>query len=205
MTLYREGFRSAAWWATAAIGGIVLALILYGELEQGTADWFTYLYLVWMGAWTAIGLFVWAVRPYLRLTGPLWAWSGILHLNDNFVYATPESKFLVTEALLLLGLGVVVFIHWALAYPSGRLYSRLAVPYLALGYVGGTLLNIPYLLSSPTSYFYSSDLSWDIPTITTFNRVLVIVWFAPLLLIGMGLFPDRLLPSARRRAAPWPR
>jgi len=205
MTLYREGFRSAAWWATAAIGGIVLALILYGELEQGTADWFTYLYLVWMGAWTAIGLFVWAVRPYLRLTGPLWAWSGILHLNDNFVYATPESKFLVTEALLLLGLGVVVFIHWALAYPSGRLYSRLAVPYLALGYVGGTLLNIPYLLSSPTSYFYSSDLSWDIPTITTFNRVLVIVWFAPLLLIGMGLYAHRLLtvsPAARRSVAP---
>jgi len=205
MTLYRDGFRSAAWWATAATGGIVLALILYGELEQGTADWFTYLYLVWMGAWTAIGLFVWAVRPYLRLTGPLWAWSGILHLNDNFVYATPESKFLVTEALLLLGLGVVVFIHWALAYPSGRLYSRLAVPYLALGYVGGTLLNIPYLLSSPTSYFYSSDLSWDIPTITTFNRVLVIVWFAPLLLIGMGLYAHRLLtvsPAARRSVAP---
>ena len=205
MTLYRDGFRSAAWWATAATGGIVLALILYGELEQGTADWFTYLYLVWMGAWTATGLFVWAVRPYLRLTGPLWAWSGILHLNDNFVYATPESKFLVTEALLLLGLGVVVFIHWALAYPSGRLYSRLAVPYLALGYVGGTLLNIPYLLSSPTSYFYSSDLSWDIPTITTFNRVLVIVWFAPLLLIGMGLYAHRLLtvsPAARRSVAP---
>ena len=38
MTLYRDGFRSAAWWATAAIGGIVLALILYGELEQNTAD-----------------------------------------------------------------------------------------------------------------------------------------------------------------------
>ena len=93
MSLYREGFRSAAWWATAAIGGTVLALILYGELEQGTADWFTYLYLVWMGAWTAIGLFVWAVRPYLRLTGPLWAWSGILHLNDNFSTRRPSRSF----------------------------------------------------------------------------------------------------------------
>jgi signal transduction histidine kinase len=205
MSLYRGGIRSVAWWATAILGVVVLALILEGELDQGTADWFTYLYLAWMGSWTAIGLFVWAVRPYLRLTGPLWAWSGILHLNDNFVYATPDSKFLVTEALLLLGLGVVVFIHWALAYPSGRLYSRLAVPYLALGYVGGTLLNIPYLLSSPTSYFYSSDFSWDIPTITTFNRVLVIVWYAPLLLIGMGLYAHRLLtvsPAARRSVAP---
>ena len=186
MSLYQGGIRSVAWWVTAAVGVVVLALILRGELDQGTADWFTYVYLLWMAAWTAIGLFVWAVRPYLRLTGPLWAWSGILHLNDNFVYATPDSKFLVTETLLLLGLGVVVFIHWALAYPSGRLYSPLAVPYLALGYVGGTLTNIPYLLSYPTSYFYSSDLSWDLPTITTYNRVLVIVWFAPLLVVGTG-------------------
>ncbi len=43
-----------------------------------------------MGGRTAIGLYVWAVRPYLRLTGPLWAWSGILHLNENFLNATPE-------------------------------------------------------------------------------------------------------------------
>ena len=43
-------------------GVVVLALILHGELEQGTADWFTYLYLVWMGAWTAIDLLVWAAR-----------------------------------------------------------------------------------------------------------------------------------------------
>ena len=202
MSLYRGGIRSVAWWATAILGVVVLALILEGELDQGTADWFTYLYLAWMGSWTAIGLFVWAVRPSLRLTGPLWAWSGILHLNDNFVYATPGSKFLFTEALLLLGLGVTVFIHWALAYPSGRLYSRLAVVYVTVCYIGGTLTNIPYLLAYPTSYFYSSGFTWDIPT---YNRVLVFVWYAPLLLIGMGLYAHRLLtvsPAARRSVAP---
>ena len=128
MSLYQGGIRSVAWWVTAAVGVVVLALILSGELDQGTADWFTYVYLVWMAAWTAIGLFVWAVRPYLRLTGPLWAWSGILHLNDNFVYATPDSKFLVTETLLLTRPGRRLFIHWALAYPRAGCTAHLPFP-----------------------------------------------------------------------------
>ena len=202
MSLYRGGVRSVAWWVTAAIGVIVLVLNLKGEVDLGTADWFTYVYLAWMGAWTAIGLFVWAVRPYLRLTGPLWAWSGILHLNEYFLSSTPDSRFLTTEALILLGYGAAVQVHWMLAYPAGRLYRRLAVVYMAVIYVGGVLTTLPYLLAYPTSYFYDPDFSWDV---TTFNRVMLIVWYAPLVLIGMGLFADRLLtasPAARRSVAP---
>jgi signal transduction histidine kinase len=202
MSLYRGGMRSVAWWVTAAVGVIVLVLNLKGEVDLGTADLFTYVYLAWMGAWTAIGLFVWAVRPYLRLTGPLWAWSGILHLNEYFLSSTPDSRFLTTEALILLGYGAAVQVHWMLAYPAGRLYRRLAVVYMAVIYVGGVVTTLPYLLAYPTSYFYDPDFSWDV---TTFNRVTLIVWYAPLVLIGMGLFADRLLtasPAARRSVAP---
>ena len=202
MSLYQGGIRSVGWWVTAAAGVAVLALNLKGELDQGTADWFTYFYLAWMGLWTAIGLFVWAVRPYLRLTGPLWAWSGILHLNENFLNSTPDSQFLVTEALLLIGLAATVQVHWMLAYPTGRVYRRLAGIYLAVIYLFGIAWNLPYLFVYPGSYFYPGDLPFDI---TTFNRVNVVVWLAPAVLIGMVLFADRLRslsPAARRSVAP---
>ena len=154
-----------------------------------------------MGAWTAIGLFVWAVRPYLRLTGPLWAWSGILHLNENFLNATPGSQFLVTEALLLIGL----------RNRAGALDPR--VPHRAgLSTARGDLLavlyaflipwNFPYLLVYPGSYLYPGDLPFDI---TTFNRVNVAVWLAPAVVIGIAFFADRLRslsPAARRSVAP---
>ena len=202
MSLYRGGIRSVAWWVTAAAGVVVLVLNVYGELDLGTADWFTYVYLAWMGAWTAIGLFVWAVRPYLRLTGPLWAWSGILHLNENLLNATPESQFLVTEALLLIGLAATVQVHWILAYPTGRVYRPLAGIYLAVLYVFLIPWNFPYLLVYPGSYLYPGDLPFDI---TTFNRVNVVVWLAPAVVIGMAFFADRLRslsPAARRSVAP---
>ena len=202
MSLYQGGIRSVGWWVTAAAGVAVLALNLKGELDQGTADWFTYFYLAWIGLWTAIGLFVWAVRPYLRLTGPLWAWSGILHLNENFLNSTPDSQFLVTEALLLIGLAATVQVHWMLAYPTGRVYRRLAGIYLAVIYLFGIAWNLPYLFVYPGSYFYPGDLPFDI---TTFNRVNVVVWLAPAVLIGMVLFADRLRslsPAARRSVAP---
>jgi signal transduction histidine kinase len=202
MTLWRGGIRSVAWWVSAVVGGIVLALNLKGEVDVGTADGFTYTYLVWMGAWTAIGLSVWAVRPYLRLTGPLWAWSGILHLNENFLNATPGSQFLVTEALVLLGLSVTVQVHWILAYPTGRVYRPLAGIYLAFLYVFLIPWNLPYLFVYPGSYLYPGDLPFDV---TTFNRVNVIVWLAPAVLIGMAFFVDRLRslsPAARRSVAP---
>ncbi len=202
MTLYRGGIRSVAWWVSAAVGVIVLALNVRGELDQGTADWFTYLYLSWMGAWTAIGLFVWAVRPYLRLTGPLWAWSGILHLNENFLSSMPGSRFLVTEALLLLGVAATVQVHWMLAYPTGRVYRRLAAVYLCVIYALIVPLNIPYLFVYPGSYFFPGDLPFDI---TTYNRLNVVFWLAPIVLIGMAFFVDRLRslsPAARRSVGP---
>jgi signal transduction histidine kinase len=202
MSLYQGGIRSVGWWVTAGAGVAVLALNLRGELDQGTADWFTYFYLAWIGVWTAIGLFVWAVRPYLRLTGPLWAWSGILHLNENFLNSTPDSQFLITEALLVIGLAATVQVHWMLAYPTGRVYRRLAGIYLAVIYLFGIAWNLPYLFVYPGSYFYPRDLPFDI---TTFNRVNVVVWLAPAVLIGMVLFADRLRslsPAARRSVAP---
>ena len=85
MSLYRGGIRSVAWWVTAGQGVAVLALNLDGQIELGAADGSTVFYLAWMAIWTAVGLFVWAARPELRLTGPLWAWSGVLHLNENLL------------------------------------------------------------------------------------------------------------------------
>jgi signal transduction histidine kinase len=202
MSLYRGGIRSVAWWVTAAVGVTALALNVNGELDLGTADRFTYVYLSWMGAWTAIGLLVWAVRPYLRLTGPLWAWNGILHLNENFLSSMPGSQLLVTEVLLLLGLQSVVFVHWMLAYPTGRVYRRLAGIYLAVLYVFCVPWNLPYLFVYPGSYFYTGNLPFDI---TTFNHINVVVWLGPAVLIGMVFFADRLRslsPAARRSVAP---
>ena len=143
------------------------------------------------------------MRPvYLRLTGPLWAWSGILHLNENFLNSTPDSQFLVTEALLLLGVAATVQVHWMLAYPAGRVYRRLAGIYLAVIYGFGTCWNLPYLLVYPGLVLLPRGSAFDI---TTFNRVNVVVWLAPAVLIGMCFFADRLRslsPAGRRSVAP---
>jgi signal transduction histidine kinase len=198
MSLVRGGIRSGAWWVTAGLGVAVLALNIAGELELGIAGRSTVFYLVWMGVWTAIGLFVWAVRPDLRLTGPLWAWSGVLHMNENLLVAMPDSRFVVTETLLLLGMGATVQVNWALVYPAGRVYRRFAAVFLSIVYVGNVLLNIPYVLVHPSSYFYAPGLSLDI---TTYNRVITLTWLVPIALVVMGLFADRLLtvsPAARR-------
>ena len=198
MSVIRGGIRSVAWWVTAGLGVAVLALNLAGELELGIAGRSTLFYLAWMGVWTAIGLFVWAVRPDLRLTGPLWAWSGVLHMNENLLVAMPDSRFVVTETLLLLGMGATVQVNWALVYPSGRVYRRFAAVFLSIVYVGNVLLNVPYVLVHPSSYFYAPGLSLDI---TTYNRVIALTWLVPIALVVMGLFADRLVtasPAARR-------
>ena len=187
--LLPRGMRSIAWWVTAGLGAVVLALNIGGELELGVADRSTVFYLAWMGIWTAIGLFVWAVRPDLRLTGPLWAWSGVLHLNENLLAAMPDSRFVVTEALLLLSLGAIVQLHWTLAYPAGLVYRRLAVGFLLVIYVGNFPLNMPYLLIHPASYFYVPGLSFDI---TTYNRATVIFWLVPIGVFVVFFFADRL-------------
>jgi signal transduction histidine kinase len=202
MSLIRGGIRSVAWWVTAGLGVAVLALNIEGEIELGAADGSTLFYLAWMAIWTAIGLFVWALRPDLRLTGPLWAWSGVLHLNENLLVAMPDSRFVVTEVLLLLGLAAIVQLHWTLAYPAGLVYRRLAVGFLLVIYIGNFPLNMPYLLIHPASYFYNPDLSFDI---TTYNRAIVIFWLVPIGVFVVLFFADRLRtvsPAARRSVGP---
>jgi hypothetical protein len=61
MSVIRGGIRSVAWWVTAGLGVAVLALNVAGELDLGIAGRST-LYLLWMGVWTPIGLFGWAMR-----------------------------------------------------------------------------------------------------------------------------------------------
>ena len=202
LSLYRGGMRSIAWWATAGLAAAIVGLNVAGELDQGIAGRSTLFYVGWMGVWTAIGLVVWAVRPDLRLTGPLWAWSGVLHMNENLLVAMPDSRFVVTETLLLLGMGAAVQVNWALVYPAGRVYRRFAAGYLVYLYVTGVLLNVPYALVHPASYFYISRLELDI---TTYNRIIALAWLVPVALVGIGLFADRLRtvsPAARRSVGP---
>ena len=90
-----------------------------------------------------------------------------------------------------------------LAYPTGRVYqpTRWDLPRGRLPVRDRVEPPVPARLPGLV-LLLAGDLPFDI---TTFNRVNVIVWLAPAVLIGMVLFADRLRslsPAARRSVAP---
>ena len=202
LSLYRGGVRSVAWWASAACLFAVLVADLWGRVANGTAHTSTYAYVVTVGLWGSVGLFVWATRPRQGLIGPLWTLSPLFLAVENLFPAWPESRFVATIGLASLGLGAGIACQWVLAYPSGVLPSRQTRIGISVLYVIGTATNLPYLLYYPLSYLYVGEAPFDLGT---YNRVLAVAWVAPVLVWLAAMYIVRLRglsPAVRRSAGP---
>ena len=202
LSLYRGGVRSVAWWASAACLFAVLVADLWGRVANGTAHTSTYAYVVTVGLWGSVGLFVWATRPRQGLIGPLWTLAPLFLAVENLFPAWPESRFVATIVLASLGLGAGIACQWVLAYPSGVLPSRQTRIGISVLYVVGTATNLPFLLYYPISYLYVGEAPFDLGT---YNRVIAVAWVAPMLVWLAAMYIVRLRglsPAVRRSAGP---
>src|ERR687895_2478820 len=107
--------------AALGLGGHILSLVPDPErlTEGGRAIPVMVLVLGWM--FVSIGCYAWLRRPENR-TGPLLAWFGLVALASELVISDDEWVYLLgvmTDVLVL-----SVFLHAALAFPTGRLEGR---------------------------------------------------------------------------------
>ena len=101
--------------------------------------------IVLPGGWAfvAAGLIAWSRAPENRV-GKLMVATGFTWLFGALT--TANSPLLFTLGLFVAALPYAILVHLFLAYPTGRLGSRLAVVFVALGYLDVTLFRIPWLL-----------------------------------------------------------
>jgi signal transduction histidine kinase len=212
MRSWRQGRRTAGWWAALALGVTVYALDLSGQLEDDIVSGSTVLFFVAMGVATATGLWVWAWRPQTHM-GPLIFWWPTLSIAADLIVPYPTSRLATTIGLALYVIGPIVYAQMTLSYPNGKLQSRLAWIYIfVLAYAAQVVQNLynllfydgrgcPYCVPAERSYLYAGtppfSLDW-------WNRAWAIEVMA-ILPIGLALVWRKLLrsgPGARRTFLP---
>jgi signal transduction histidine kinase len=136
----RGGGRLALGAAAVAIGSAETALFLTDARRAFSA---VEVLLSLLAGWSFIGsgLVAWARRPNNR-TGPLMVLVGLTFLAG--VLAAAEQPAVQTLGAWVRPLHLAVFMHLLLAFPSGRLDSR-----LALGLVGAAYLDLGILYHAP--------------------------------------------------------
>jgi signal transduction histidine kinase len=136
----KRGGRLALGLAAVAVGGALSALLLAAPL-QGLSD--LELLLSLLAGWSFIGsgLAAWARRPSNR-TGPLLVLVGLVFLAG--LLSSVEQPALHALGAWVRPLHLAVFTHLLLAFPSGRLESRLAA-----GLVGAVYLDLGVLYHAP--------------------------------------------------------
>jgi signal transduction histidine kinase len=136
----KRGGRLALGLAAVAIGGGATALVV---VEAGEAYTAVELSLSLLGGWSFIGggLVAWAHRPQNR-TGPLMVLVGLTFLGGLLSAATQPAVQVLGAWVRPLHLAV--FTHLLLAFPSGRLDSR-----LARGLVAAVYLDLAVLYHAP--------------------------------------------------------
>jgi signal transduction histidine kinase len=136
----KRGGRLALGLAAVAIGGGVTALLMVEADEAYTA---VELLLSLLGGWSFIGggLVAWAHRPQNR-TGPLMVLVGLTFLAGLLSAAAQPA--LHTLGAWVRPLHLAVFTHLLLAFPGGRLGSR-----LARGLVAAVYLDLAVLYHAP--------------------------------------------------------
>jgi signal transduction histidine kinase len=212
MRSWRQGRRTAGWWAALALGVTVYALDLSGQLEDDIVSGSTVLFFVAMGVATATGLWVWAWRPQTHM-GPLIFWWPTLSIAADLIVPYPTSRLATTIGLALYVIGPIVYAQMTLSYPNGKLQGRLAWIYIfVLAYAAQVVQNLynllfydgrgcPYCVPAERSYLYAGtppfSLDW-------WNRAWAIEVMA-ILPIGLALVWRKLLrsgPGARRTFLP---
>ncbi|HZC14651.1 MAG TPA: histidine kinase [Thermoleophilaceae bacterium] len=135
-----------ALWALAAAGFVlglaVLALILTNDELEAAAAWGAGTLVVgW--SFVGVGLFAWARRPDNRV-GMLMAGTGFAWLLASFSFSDVPLIFTVGQVFGSLFFAVVM--HLLLAFPSGRLQSRLERRIVVAAYLLTTVVVAPLWL-----------------------------------------------------------
>jgi signal transduction histidine kinase len=131
--------------AALGLGGHLLSLVPDADVDRlnagGRAIPVMVLVLGWM--FVAIGVYAWLRRPE-NGTGRLLAAFGLVALCSQLTVSDDEWVYLfaaVTDAFVL-----PVFLHVAVAFPSGRLETRASRITVGLGYAASSLAFIGILL-----------------------------------------------------------
>jgi signal transduction histidine kinase len=137
--------RGALWFIGAAgllVAAIETPLIAAADFAPDRGLWIA---LTWVigGGFVGIGLYAWSRRPD-NAVGVLMVATGFAFLIS--VLGRTEPPVLFTTGHLLSNLFVGTAIHLLLAFPSGRVESRLDRWLLGAVYVAVTLGFVPYLL-----------------------------------------------------------
>jgi hypothetical protein len=136
----KRGQRLALGLAAIVIGGGQTALLL-AMARQGLSAVELLLSLLAGWSYIGLGLAAWARRPSNR-TGPLMVLVGLVFLAG--LLSSAEQPALHTLGAWVRPLHLAVFMHLLLAFPSGRLDSRLAA-----GLVGAIYLDLGVLYHAP--------------------------------------------------------
>jgi signal transduction histidine kinase len=129
--------RLALWPAAFAAAGATAALTLTGGIANTPA--LTATIGVGVGlAWSLIGLEEWRRRPARRV-GPLMVFLGFAWFASQLVYASVSPLY--TAGNLVRPLFIAVLGHLLLAFPRGRLESRLSRAIIVAAYLDTIVVN----------------------------------------------------------------
>src|SRR3712207_8986343 len=117
--------------AALVCGATVIALVLTSDHEDDKVVWAIFGPAV-MWSFVGTGLYAWRRRPQSR-TGALMVLLGFAWFLSTLESA--NSPLLYTLALVTGGLWGGVFLHLGMAFPSGRLDSRLNRAIVVAGYL----------------------------------------------------------------------
>jgi signal transduction histidine kinase len=129
--------RVALWPATFAAAGATTALTLTGGIAD-TPTLTATIGLVVGLAWSLTGLEEWRRRPTRRI-GPLMVFLGFAWFASQLVYASVSPLY--TAGNLVRPLFIAVLGHLLLAFPSGRLESRLSSAIIVAAYLDTIVVN----------------------------------------------------------------
>ena len=129
--------RRALWPAALAVGGGTTALTITGDIADSPALTGTIGLAVGL-AWSLIGLEEWRRRPARRI-GPLMVFLGFAWFAGQLVYASVSPLY--TTGLFFRPLFIAVLGHLLLAFPSGRLESRLSRALIVAAYLDTIVVN----------------------------------------------------------------
>jgi signal transduction histidine kinase len=122
--------------AALAAGGLTAALTLTGGIAESPTLQATLGLIIGL-AWCSTGFAEWERRPANRI-GPLMVCLGFAWFASQLEYA--EYAPLFTIGLFLPAIHIAFFAHVLLAFPSGRLESRLARAIVIASYIDTTLV-----------------------------------------------------------------
>ncbi|MGH2764283.1 MAG: histidine kinase [Thermoleophilaceae bacterium] len=144
-----SSLRRALWALAAAgvvMGLIVFELILTNDRLDVPGAWATGALVIGWG-FVGVGLFAWSRRPENR-TGMLMVATGFAWLVASIGYSDLPLLFTLGQVLGSLYLAVVM--HLLLAFPTGKLQSRMEERLVQAGYVLTTVVVFPlWLFADP--------------------------------------------------------